>query len=361
MIDKRMKFDLDDIVIIPTIESYISSRSECTISNNFESILLKEDTLPIFTSPMDTVINCNNIWQYIINGIIPCLPRNHNCHNDERHILNKYYFKSFGLSEIEQQLNDNLKNDNYYFYNYDNVLIDIANGHMSKLINIIKKIKKSYPNIKLMVGNVANPLTYKNLSLAGADYIRLSIGSGNVCTTSANLGVHYPIGSLIHECRKIKEESNLTSKIILDGGVKSFADIIKALALGADYIQAGSIFNKSLESSGFNYIKILNKKFKIKNKKLIKLLWKYKIPLYKKYRGMSTKEVQKSWGKKILTTSEGITKYQRVEYTLKQWTDNFKDYLKSAMSYSGAKNLNEFIGKAEWVFITNNAFKRYNK
>jgi hypothetical protein len=75
---------------------------------------------------------------------------------------------------------------------------------------------------------------------------------------------------------------------------------------------------------------------------------------------MSTKEVQRKWGKKNLTTSEGIVKYNQVEYTLGSWIDNFKDYLKSAMSYTNSSTLEEFKD-SEFIFITENALKRFNK
>ena len=124
----------------------------------------------------------------------------------------------------------------------------------------------------------------------------------------------------------------------------------------SDYVMMGSIFNKSIESAGFNYL------YKIKiNNKMAEALWRWGFPIKKKYRGMSTKAVQRSWGKSKLVTAEGITKYQRVEYTLEQWTENFKDYLKSAMSYTNAKTLEDFIGKAEYIFITDAARKRFEK
>jgi hypothetical protein len=118
----------------------------------------------------------------------------------------------------------------------------------------------------------------------------------------------------------------------------------------------GSIFNKAIESAGFNYL------WKIKiNNRFAEILWKYGFPIKKKYRGMSTKSVQRSWGKTNLVTSEGITKYQKVEYTLEQWTQNFRDYLKSAMSYCNAKTLDDFRGNAKYVFITENAKNRFFK
>jgi hypothetical protein len=92
-----------------------------------------------------------------------------------------------------------------------------------------------------------------------------------------------------------------------------------------------------------------------------KKLWKWGLPIKKKYRGMSTKAVQRKWGKTKLVTAEGITKYQKIEYNLPQWVENFQDYLKSNMSYCGCRNLDEFIGEVEWIFITQNALKRFNK
>ncbi len=76
---------------------------------------------------------------------------------------------------------------------------------------------------------------------------------------------------------------------------------------------------------------------------------------------MSTKEVQSKWGKDKLKTAEGISKYNKVEYTINAWTENFVDYLKSNMSYCGKRNLNDYIGKVEYINITTNARKRFAK
>jgi GMP reductase len=355
------KFDLRDIAIIPTIQSDISSRKECLVKRGFGN----REMLPLIASPMDTVVCEKNYQTYIDHGIIPCLPRG----LSKDHLIGTpYYFQAFGLREIEFQLEyykeqkekeifellDDTKDE---FYHFPNVLIDIANGHMTKLIPIIQDIKKFWPDMKLMVGNVANPYTYKNLAMAGVDYVRVSIGSGAGCTTAANVAINYPLGSLISECHQIKKESQLDARIVADGGMQGYDDIIKALALGADYVMIGSIFNKSMQSAGFNYLWGI----RIKSYTIAKTLWKWGFPIKKKYRGMSTKAVQRSWGKTRLVTAEGITKYQKVEYNLSQWVENFEDFLRSDMSYCGAKNLQEFIGEAEWVFITELARKRFEK
>jgi IMP dehydrogenase/GMP reductase len=365
-ITMEKKFDLRDIAIIPTIQSDISSRKECSIKRPWE--FGEREMLPLLASPMDTVVCEKNYSTYIDHGIIPCLPRGF----AKKHLVNTpFYFQAFGLCEIEQALDyykshlkdpslglsimlDETKDE---FYHYPNILIDIANGHMAKLIPIIQDIKKYWPKIKLMVGNVANPLTYKNLSMAGADFVRCSIGSGAGCTTAANVAINYPLGSLISECHKLKTECHLSAKIVADGGMQGYDDIIKALALGADYVMIGSLFNKAMQSAGYNYLWGV----KIESYNIAKTLWKWGFPVKKKYRGMSTKAVQRSWGKTKLVTAEGITKYQKIEYNLSQWVENFQDYLRSNMSYCGARNLEEFIGETEYVFITELARKRFEK
>jgi hypothetical protein len=82
---------------------------------------------------------------------------------------------------------------------------------------------------------------------------------------------------------------------------------------------------------------------------------------YKKFRGMSTKEVQKKWGKQHLTTSEGVVRYRQVEYSLDKWLENFEAYLRSAMSYTNSKNLSEFIGIVETIKISDNSYNRFKK
>jgi hypothetical protein len=352
--DSDIKFDLRDISIVPTVLSDISSRSECktTYTNGL---------LPLMTAPMDTVVSNKNFLKFVDNDIIPCMPRG------------EYYpayllpddpvvFQAYGLSEIEydlQTLGDNrsIRNtERPQYWRYKYVLIDIANGHMQKLIDILKMMKTHTPDVKVMVGNVGQPLTYKNLAMAGADYVRCSIGTGAGCTTAANVAINYPLGSLISECKTIKKEGDFETKIVADGGMQGYDDIIKALALGADYVMVGSLFNKTMQSSGSNHLWGIKIPFYT-----AKRLWKWGFPVKKKYRGMSTKAVQRKWGKTKLTTAEGITKYQKVEYNLSQWRENFEDYFRSNMSYCGSKDLQEFIGEVEWVYITNNALKRFAK
>lgn len=345
---EKRKFDLHDIAIIPTIVSDIGSRKEC-------DVYYKDGMLPLMAAPMDTVLDKHNLHHFLRNHITACLPRGEKMSATFIEPLGKVFY-SYGLQEIEDYFNHKEGRNYTDFYNHDYILIDIANGHMKRLVDIVTKFKSEFPNKKLMVGNVAHPLTYKNLAMAGADYVRCSIGSGAGCTTAANVAINYPLGSLISECYEEKKKGNFETKIVADGGMRGYDDIIKSLALGADYVMIGSLFNKTMQSSGFNYLWGIKLPYDFARK-----LWKWGFPVKKKYRGMSTKSVQRKWGKAKLVTAEGITKKQKIEYNLCSWVENFEDYLKSSMSYCNARNLNEFIGVADWEFITENALKRYQK
>ena len=337
------KFDWNDITIIPDTLSTIASRSEINP--------LQNGKLPIFTAPMDMVIDENNISEFELNNINICLPRNVKFDS----LKNDNYFYSYGLDEMIELFESGKDLPK-------KVLIDVANGHMFKLWEISKRIKEKYGNnIELMVGNIANPDTYRKYCEIGVDWIRVGIGGGSACTTSANVSIHFPMASLVNECYEISKEFDNPTKILADGGFRSFSDIIKALALGADACMLGGIFNKCLESCSDNFLKDSVGLFHLIDEERAITNFNSGIDVWKYYRGMSTKEVQKSWNRKELKTGEGISKYNKVEYTLSGWRENFTDYLRSAMSYSNSRTLEDFIGQANWVKISQNAFYRFNK
>ena len=305
----------NDVIIKPENTTVIVSRSDI---NPFDENM----NLPLFTAPMDTVVDSSNAHLFSSNYINVCLPRG-------EQDPDKSFYLSYSLNEFKKMFleDDNVKEEVLTYGR--KVLIDTANGHTQEMVDVVKKAKELYGNkLSLMVGNIANPDTYIELSEAGADLIRVGIGNGGGCLTTQQTGVGFPMASLINQCYIKSLMLDTPAKIIADGGMKNYSDIIKALALGADYVMVGSIFNKCLESSGNNFVF----KFIPISDKLAKSLYNFGFKINKKFRGMSTKEVQKKWGKETLTTSEGIVKYNKVEYTLESWVDNFKDYMKSAMS-----------------------------
>lgn len=344
----ELKFDYDDILIQPATVTHIDSRSEINIYD-------ENGMLPIFTAPMIDVVDKDNIDVFFQNKIYGIYPRtNWN---------NTYFFNGSGIKFSAHSLDE----FDYWFLKNDmktqqaSVLIDIANGHMSKLITAIRQAKKKYgDNITLMVGNIAHPEAYRILSDNGADFIRVGIGSGNACLTTENTSIGYPMASLITEVHELKNKINNPAKIIADGGTRKYADIIKALALGADFVMIGGLFNKTLESASPCF-EIPDDESPTLSYEDAKKRFDADIPVYKKFRGMSTKSVQLELGSAKAKTSEGTTSYRQVEYTLSGWVENFEHYLKSAMSYTDKTNIKDFIGKVDYNLITQNTFKRYNK
>ena len=355
---EKQLFDFDDILIQPEYKTMIESRSE--INTRYG------DYLPLMTAPMDTVVNEENKELFRALGIRPVLPR---IGNPNKNYVSSNEFLSYSLTDFEKIFLDNTPERKYTKMF---ALIDVANGHMDSVYQLAKSAKIKYEDdLILMVGNVANPSTYERLSMTNVDYVRVGIGNGAGCLTTQQTGIGYPMASLISECyERVNSYQSCCrkkekTKIVADGGFQKYSDVIKALALGADYVMLGSIFNKALESAGETQKMIHHQmggwetidQYSDDAKQMLES----DIRLKKVFRGMSTKEVQRDWGKEKLTTSEGVVREHRVEYTLGQWVNNFEDYLKSAMSYTDKKTLPEFIGKVRYNFITMNSLKRFSK
>jgi IMP dehydrogenase/GMP reductase len=337
----EVKLDFDDILIIPKDQSTI--RSRYSDINPYYSNKDIGTHLPLFTAPMDSVVDMKNAHIFQKNKIGVVFPRT------EKSGVLYSTFTSYGL------------NDDPQLTGHKFILLDVANGHMNSVIQWCVNVKRKYPSVKIMAGNIANPKTYKIYCDSGViDYARVGIGNGNGCLTTQQTGVGYPMASLIRECYEIKQEIIRTGgnivEIVADGGMKKPADIIKALALGADYVMIGSLFSKALESAAPLYWKGIKL-----NSSLGKKMIKFGFNVKKQFRGMSTKGAQKALGNKILKTSEGVTRYYNVEYTLSQWVENFESYLRSTMSYSNANSLGNFIGKADIAQVSQNAFNRFTK
>lgn len=327
MLKTEILYSLRDISIIPAISTTIKSRKEC---NPFERKIEKDDIFfPIIASPMDSVldeINWVHYWENKINCIIP-----RTVSIEQRINLCDKVFCAFSLREVKEYfLNGNIDRENL------NILIDIANGSMLEEINTGSELKQKYgTKLRLMGGNIGNPQTYIYYDMAGFDYLRVGVGSGNGCLTSTNTAIHYPYASLISKIAAIKNGNDGYCKIIADGGMSGYSDIIKSLALGADYVMCGRIFAqaaKTDEEIGQELI----------------------------YRGMSTKEAQKAMGNEVLKTAEGRCVNIVKQYTLYGWVDNFDSYLRSAMSYCDARTLKEFKEKAICQVISPNSSSQIN-
>jgi IMP dehydrogenase/GMP reductase len=356
LLGRDFKFDFDDLLIEPCDISDISSRGEIKVT-------YPNKMLPLFTAPMDTVVDSKSKEFFIASGINVILPRTESSRDIDK--TSENLFIALGIDEFEEMLIKNIKEREIERF----ILIDIANGHMRRLLDISKKAKSIYgDSLKLMVGNIATPETYRIFSEVGVDFIRIGIGNGGGCLTTVQTGVGYPMASLIKECYDISCTLDRPASIVADGGFRNYSDIIKALGLGADYVMLGSILNKALESSGSTYLANKHVGGWTEPGEMVdqyspetENLFLHGTKMFKKFRGMSTKEAQMAMGKTNLKTSEGVNRIHPVEYTVSGWGKNFRSYLSSAMSYSNTVNLLEFIGNARFNLISSSSFNRFNK
>ena len=348
------KYCYNDVMIKPAVLSTINHRAEC---DPFD----KDGNLPLFTAPMDSVVGLENFELYEKHGIIPILPRTVGLKDRLSYAVNGKW-AAFSLNEFEEEFTkgEKISSDNI------KALIDMANGHMTRLYEDVRKAKRIYGGgLQIMVGNIANPETYRVCAESQVDFVRCSVGTGSGCTTCSNTGVGYPIASLINEIAEIKaemiergaDESKLP-KIIADGGIRCFRDITKSLALGADYIMIGSVFSMMLESSACKFcnsedflkLPLTVTVRDIENAHLDSDGWRGKYngkeiylgDISARFYGMASRAGQIALNGKKTRTSEGIEKTLPVLYTMSTWVDNFKDFLRSAMSYTNSKNLDDF-------------------
>ena len=327
----KQTYNLDDIYIVPSYVTYINSRNECNPRDGDPRDVAR---LPIFIAPMSSIIDEYNIAEFN-KDFYTIVPRTVDYHIREQ-LLKEGWWVAMGLKEAQSLYEEYSKEQSSYV---PHICIDQANGHMNALVKLCNNLKQLLGDrIKIMVGNIANPATC--CAYSNVDYIRIGIGSGNVCTTTTQTGVHYPMASLINECRKVIDQFDHKPKLIADGGFNNISQIIKALALGADYCMIGRIAASFEEACG----KVINST-SISHQKM---RWYY---------GMSTEEAQKLIHKAskfhdeplTLKHSEGRGTYMKVNTNIKTWVEDFESALRSTMSYTNSKDLESFIGKCEIV------------
>jgi len=370
-----VKYALQDLAIVPEAVSAIRHRSQCSPYVSF----CKKMYLPLITAPMESVVSQFNYKVFEDNDIISVIPRTKTNPIEVRMKLCSEVFCAFSLDEALNYFTTDSNiwtNKEIPDFNGCKICIDIANGHMQALIETVEKIKELFPNIIIMTGNIANPKAFFHLAEAGVDLVRVGIGTGSRCTTSSNSAVHYPLASLIEECYLSKVEHGYKTKIVADGGIGNFDDIITALALGADFCMCGNLFAKCIEAYGGKLVEYrrqdnsINRCFDhpieyIRNKQL-DIYKEFDLTRYKycrEYYGMSTKRAQELMGipPEKMRTAEGISKYVDVEYTLAGWTENFRHYMRNAMSYTSSFTLDDFIGQVDLVVLSPTARAAYFK
>ena len=223
--------------------------------------------------------------------------------------------------------------------NVDLIVIDTAHGHSKSVMEMAKTIKKAHSNIDLIVGNVASANAVESLIDCGADAVKVGIGSGSSCTTRIVAGVGVPQLSSIINAYEVASKKNIP--IISDGGMRYSGDIAKSLAAGSSAVMLGSIFAGTDESPGEI------------------ILWEGRS--YKSYRGMGSISAMKSGSsdryfqkgtKNKKLVPEGIEGMVPVKGALSELVHQLLGGIRSSMGYCGAKTINDFVNKVEFIKIT---------
>ena len=332
-----MQYSLNEICLLPSATpTDITSRKQV---NPFD----ENGNLPIFVAPMTSVLNESNYKIFADKGVIPILPRN--C-TETRDIAEVWH--SYSLQEFESII------DSSKDYNGYHILIDVANGHMRKIYDLVKKAKEKWPNIVIMIGNIANPGIYYNCCDAGVDYVRVGIGGGSVCSTSVQCGIHASHQYMIENIKKLScyyNNPNRT-KIIADGGINTLDKAIKALAIGYDYVMMGKCFAECEEACGetkSEYISLPS--VYDQEKREIK---------YRKYYGMASEQGQIDISGGCTKNPEGVETWIPIITTLDAFVIRFEAALRSTMSYTGATTLEKFHD-SEYDIQSIEEFKSYYK
>jgi IMP dehydrogenase len=221
--------------------------------------------------------------------------------------------------------------------NVDVIVVDTAHGHSRGVIETVKAVRKRFPGLELIVGNVGTAEATRDLIRAGADAIKVGIGPGSICTTRVVAGIGVPQITAIMECAKAAAKSR--TPIIADGGIKQTGDIPKAIAAGADAIMIGGLFAGVEESPG---------------EKLL-----YEGRSFKLYRGMGSIEAMKAGSKDRYfqdmeddiqkLVPEGIEGRVPYKGPLGETVYQMIGGLRAAMGYCGAGTVRELQKKGTFV------------
>ena len=227
----------------------------------------------------------------------------------------------------------------------DAIVIDTAHGHTKGVVNTLKEVKANYPELDVIVGNIATAEAARYLAEAGADAVKVGIGPGSICTTRVVAGVGFPQFSAVLEVSSALKGTGVP--VIADGGIRYTGDIPKAIAAGADTVMLGSLLAGTKESPGETII--------------------YEGRKFKSYRGMGSVEAMKEGSKDRYfqdveddikkLVPEGIVGRVPYKGDLYESMHQFIGGLRAGMGYCGAKDIATLQDTGKFVKITFSGIK----
>jgi len=313
----------DDISLIPTEVSRIKSRTEASTNCKFLGIEL---AVPVVSSPMDTVTGLEMVEELNQLGCLGILNRFDSSLDSilkGQNTGSKIKAVSVALTISADDV-AKLAERGYI------ICIDTANANNKEVLRKTEEIKKKF-KIKLIIGNIAHGASLKQIEDAGADAVRVGIGSGSVCSTSIQTGIGIGQVSSLLDVLFAREKDKLNISIIADGGIKGAGDIAKAIALGADAVMLGRMLSGTKETPGE--------------------VIKYSGQLWKKYRGSA------SFGVKMRNEYiEGEETMVAYKGTVKNVIDSISDGLRSSMSYMNCFTLDELRNTETFALLSNSSY-----
>lgn len=326
-------YSYDDVLLVPQ-KSIIKSRRDVILESNLTKNF--KLNLPIISSNMDSVTGVEMAVALAKLGGLGVLPRFSSVEEEVEMLINvkKENVKvgaSIGIKEDYLERTEKLVKNNV-----DLIVVDVAHGHMQRVLDTTKEIKNKFPEITLVAGNVATYEATKDLFQSGADVVKVGVGPGSICTTRVETGHGVPQLTAVTEASKAAKEFGKT--IIADGGIKNVGDIVKALAGGAHAVMLGNMLAGCDETPG--------EVFEVEGKK------------YKKYFGSTSREQKEKHSLKVqndenyLKHIEGVSGAVLYKGSLGSIVEKIKAGVSSGLSYSGAFNISELQQNAKFVSIT---------
>ena len=313
----------DDISLIPTEVSRIKSRKEVDTTSKFLGINL---ALPIISSPMESVTGIEMAIELYNLGCIGIVNRFDSSLNEI--LINKNGKRK--INAISIALNTPLETAKKLSEGRKIICIDTANASNREVLKKTEQLKNSL-SAKIIVGNIAHGESLRQLVDAGADGVRVGIGSGSVCSTSIQTGIGIGQVSSILDVFFTREKLKLNIAVIADGGIKGAGDVAKAIALGADAVMLGRLLAGTRETPGE--------------------VIRYSDQLWKKYRGSASFGVKMK--NEFIEGEETMVAYKGA---VKNVVNAVSDGLRSSMSYMNCKSIDELRKTETFAVLSNSSF-----
>ena len=353
--------DYSDVLIRPKTAKYVS-RSQVDINRDFQMLHamgVDYSCVPIMAANMDHT-GTEDMLVALVKHNMPTVLHKHHTLEDMKRIADVhpeiYYYGwwSIGIGEEWSELNRIGEYQNYINGSRTppNICIDVANGYTYQFADYVKKVRETFPNSRIMAGNVATPEAVQRLLIQGADIVKIGIGPGSVCITRTETGVGIPQLTAVMQCADAAH--GMGGLVCADGGCTTPGDVAKAFGAGADFVMLGGMLAGHDECAG----EILAKDGSVYPKTEF---WRKDIGLpYEKpkgmlFYGMASEIAQKAYsgGVPDYGTAEGKEVTVPYKGPVRDTVKRILGGLRSAMSYIGARKLKDMSKCTTFVRVNN--------